>query len=205
MCCLQVLIAHKGRMRENLSQAQLPFARWEDEYPDRMPLIDLVKKVQPTILLGLSGVKGTFPKEAINEMAKHVERPIIFPLSNPDTNAECTAREAFEWTGGKAIVATGSPFDPVVLDGRTYYPCQGNNMFIYPGVGLGALLAKTRIITEGMFYAAAKTLAGFVTPEELAEGKVYPDIGAIRTVSKEVAISVIKVSGVCWALKFIVL
>jgi len=183
-----------GRTREGISPAQVPFMRLEEEYHDKMQLTDVIKKVKPTILLGLSGVGGIFSKDAITEMAAHVARPIIFPLSNPDTRSECTAREAFEWTNGQAIVATGSPFQSVVINGRTCHPCQGNNMFIFPGVGLGAILSKTRIITDSMFYAAAKTLSSLLTHEEIVEGKVYPDISAIRDVSKEVAIAVIKVA-----------
>jgi len=181
-----------GRVRESLSDAQLPFARLEDDFPDKMTLVDVVKKVKPTILLGLSGVGGAFPEEAVREMAKHVERPIVFPLSNPDTRSECTGQQAFDWTDGRGIVATGSPFSPVNINGKTLFPCQGNNMFIFPGVGLGAILAKTRTITDGMFYAAATTLADMLTPEELAEGKVYPDISQIRNVSRNVAVAVIK-------------
>jgi len=182
-----------GRTREHLSDAQIPFARAEDrDFPDKMPLIDLIRKVQPTILLGLSGVGGIFSQDVVKEMAKYADRPIIFPMSNPDTRSECTAQEAFEWTEGRAIVATGSPFPPHTMNGKTLYPCQGNNMFIFPGVGLGALLAKTRIITDSMFFAAATTLASLLTPEELAEGKVYPDISNIRVVSREIAVAVIK-------------
>eukprot|EP00026_Physarum_polycephalum_P006125 Phypoly_transcript_06166.p1 GENE.Phypoly_transcript_06166~~Phypoly_transcript_06166.p1 ORF type:complete len:603 (+),score=84.99 Phypoly_transcript_06166:38-1810(+) len=181
-----------GRMRANLSDNQLPFMRLEDEYPDKMSLTEVIKKVKPTILLGLSGVGGIFKEEDIREMTKHVERPVIFPMSNPDTRAECTAEEAFTWSDGKAIVATGSPFPPVNVNGKLHFPCQANNMFIFPGVGLGGLLARTRVITDGMFYAAANALAAKLTPEQLAEGKVYPDISAIREVSRDVAIAVIK-------------
>ena len=101
------------------------FARDEDNC---LPLLDIVKKYKPTILLGVTAVGGLFTEELVSEMAKHVERPIVFPLSNPTTKAECTAEQAFEWTGGRCIFASGSPFDPVEMqDGRTYYTSQCNN------------------------------------------------------------------------------
>eukprot|EP01111_Echinosteliopsis_oligospora_P010829 TRINITY_DN3431_c0_g1_i1.p1 TRINITY_DN3431_c0_g1~~TRINITY_DN3431_c0_g1_i1.p1 ORF type:complete len:585 (-),score=176.26 TRINITY_DN3431_c0_g1_i1:9-1763(-) len=181
-----------GRMRENVSESQFQFLRMEDEYSDKLQLLDVIKRVQPTILLGLSGVGGIFTEEVLREVAKYVERPIVFPLSNPDIKSECTAQEALEYTDGRAIIATGSPFAPVTINGKTIYPCQGNNMFIFPGVGLGALLAGAPTITDGMFYSAAKTLASLLTPEELAEGKVYPDISNIRAVSKQIAVATIK-------------
>eukprot|EP01112_Ceratiomyxa_fruticulosa_P023590 TRINITY_DN9090_c0_g1_i1.p1 TRINITY_DN9090_c0_g1~~TRINITY_DN9090_c0_g1_i1.p1 ORF type:complete len:641 (-),score=126.13 TRINITY_DN9090_c0_g1_i1:192-2054(-) len=181
-----------GINRETLANAQIPFARPEaDTYPDKLSLLDTVKAVKPTILLGLSGVGGIFTEPVIREMSKHVERPIIFPMSNPDTSSECTAENAFEWTNGRALVATGTPFSPVVINGNTKIACQANNMFIFPGVGLGALLSKTPIITDSMFYEAAKALANKVSDKELKEGRVYPDISDIRNVSVSVAMAVI--------------
>jgi len=181
-----------GQTRGNLSKAQYPFAR--KDQPNGLSLFDVVKRAKPTILLGLSGVGATFTEEIIREMAKNCDRPIIFPLSNPTSNAECTAEQAFKWSNGKAIVATGSPFDPVELNGKTYYTSQGNNMYIFPGLGLGATICKASRISDNMFFAAARTLSSCVTTEELEKGQVYPDITQIREVSKKVAIEVINVA-----------
>lgn len=111
-----------------------------------LSLNEIVNKYKPTMLLGMTAVGGLFKEDLIKDMAKHCERPIIFPLSNPTTKAECSAKQAFEWTNGKCIFASGSPFDPVEMqDGRIFHPTQCNNMFVFPGIGLGATLcgAKT--------------------------------------------------------------
>jgi malate dehydrogenase (oxaloacetate-decarboxylating)(NADP+) len=126
-------------------------------------------------------------------MAKNCERPIIFPLSNPTTKAECSAEQAFEWTDGKCIFASGSPFDPVEMnDGRIFYPTQCNNMFVFPGIGLGVTLCGAKTVSDRMLYVAAEALANYVSEEELAQGKVFPNITTIRDVSKKVAVAVIE-------------
>jgi malate dehydrogenase (oxaloacetate-decarboxylating)(NADP+) len=120
-------------------------------------LIDVIKKHKPTVLLGVTAVGGLFTEELIREMASHVERPIIFPLSNPTTKAECTAEQAFEWTDGRCVFASGSPFDPVHMDdGRVFSTSQCNNMYIFPGLGLGATVCGAKTITDRMLYVAAK-------------------------------------------------
>eukprot|EP00978_Attheya_sp_CCMP212_P016173 scaffold42140_cov42-Attheya_sp.AAC.3 len=179
----------KERISE-LSSEQAMFARDTD---GGMSLLDIVKKYKPTTLLGMTAVGGLFKEELIREMAKHCERPIIFPLSNPTTKAECTAEQAFDWTDGKCIFASGSPFDPVEMDdGKVFYPTQCNNMFIFPGLGLGATICGAKKVTDRMLYVAAEALANFVTKEELSQGKVFPHISNIRTVSQKVAVAVIK-------------
>ena len=141
----------------------------------------------------MTTVGGLFDENIVKEMASNVDRPIIFPLSNPTTNAECTAEQAFEWTDGKCIFAAGSPFDPVTMeDGRTFYPTQCNNMYVFPGIGLGATVCGAKTVTDRMLYVAAEALANFVTKEELAEGKVFPHIANIREVSHRVAVAVIR-------------
>lgn len=167
-----------------LQEHKIPFAR-DEKHVDN--LLDVVKNVKPTILVGVSGQGQTFTEEIIREMHKHVDEPIVFALSNPTSKSECTAEQAYRWTDGKAIFASGSPFDPVRMKGKIYVPGQGNNMFIFPGVGLGATLCKSKKVTDGMFYAAAKALADLVTDEELALRTVYPDLRKIRRISASIA------------------
>lgn len=173
----------------DLSSEQLEFARSSD---NNLPLLDIMKKYKPTILLGLTAVGGLFTEELISEMASNCERPIIFPLSNPTTKAECTAEQAFKWTNGKCIFASGSPFDPVVIDGKTYQTSQCNNMYVFPGLGLGASICGAKKVTDRMLYVAAEALAKFVTEEDHAMGKVFPSLDQIRNVSHRLAVAVIK-------------
>ncbi|UCF21093.1 MAG: NAD-dependent malic enzyme [Gemmatimonadota bacterium] len=158
----------------------------------RISLEETVINAKPTILIGTSGTPGMFTAPVISAMARFNERPLIFPLSNPTSKSECTAEEAIRWSDGRAIVATGSPFDPVTYQGKTYRIGQGNNAFIFPGVGLGAWVGGIRRITDGMFLAAAKALADKVTADDLAEVAVYPRLTRIRECSHSVACAVIR-------------
>ena len=176
-----------------LSPAQRPYGRFDLE--DGLPLLEVVRRVSPTILLGLCGVPDTFSEDVIRTMAVGNPRPIIFPLSNPTEKAECTAIEAFKWTDGHAIFASGSPFGSVQLaDGRICQPNQGNNMYIFPAVGVAAAACKATKVTDSMFYAAAIELSNTLTPAHHASGIIYPSIGRIREVSRRLAISVCKVA-----------
>ena len=137
-------------------------------------LLAVVKAVKPTMLIGTSGEPGTFTEAIVREMAKHVERPVIFPMSNPTSKTEAKPVDLVKWTDGRALMATGSPFDPVPYAGRKISVGQGNNAFIFPGVGLGVLVAEAKEVTEAMFAAAAQALADEVKASDLATGQPLP-------------------------------
>ena len=127
-------------------------------------------------------------------MARHCDRPMVFALSNPTSKAECTAQQAYEWTDGRAIFASGSPFAPVDYGGKTFVPGQGNNAYIFPGVGLGAIASQASRVTDEMFFVSARALADQVTPSDLALGRVYPPLANIREVSVCIATAVAEVA-----------
>jgi malic enzyme len=188
-----------ARDRVNLEPFKAAFARPRDEVAgyrckDRacVSLAEAIANFRPTILLGTSGTPGVFTEAVVRAMANVNDRPVVFPLSNPTSKSECTAEQAVTWSDGRAIVATGSPFPPVTFDGRTHRIGQGNNSFIFPGVGLGLWVGKVRRVTDGMFLDAAKALADQVTQEDLASGAVYPQLTRIRSCSRAVACAVIR-------------
>jgi malate dehydrogenase (oxaloacetate-decarboxylating) len=152
----------------------------------------VVKAVKPTMLIGTSGEPGTFTEEIVREMARHVERPLVFPMSNPTSKSEARPADVIAWTGGRALVATGSPFDPVRFEGRTFTIGQGNNVFVFPGMGLGVLVSEAREVTEALFAAAAEALAAEVRDEDLASGSLFPPIRDIRRVTARVAEAVVR-------------
>jgi len=162
--------------------------RGDGELPDGTPLLEVAKHVKPTVLLGLSAVGGLFTEELVRTVNEnsHV-RPMIFPLSNPTSNAECTAEQAYEWTNGRAIFASGSPFDPVDRPEGTLTPSQCNNMFIFPGLGLGATVGGASKITDRTLYDISIALADSLTQAERDEGRVFPTVGRIREVSEKIA------------------
>lgn len=177
--------------RDDLAFFKRPFAQ---DHPPVESLENAVRTLKPTALIGACGKPETFTRPVIEAMAAHNERPVIFALSNPTSKSECTARQAYEWTEGRALFASGSPFDPVKVKGRTYVPGQGNNAYIFPGVGLGAIACQARHVTDGMFYAAARALAGMVAEEDLEAGCLYPPLERIREVSLEIAMAVCEVA-----------
>lgn len=159
---------------------------------DTIDLETAVAKFQPSILIGVTGKPDTFTRPMIEAMAAAHHRPIVMPMSNPTTFTEAKPADVVEWSGGRALVATGSPFEDVYLDGERHCVGQANNMFVFPGIGLGALVSRARRITVGMFLAAARTLADEVGDERLAVGGLFPDITEVRRVSRSVALAVIE-------------
>lgn len=187
------------RDREGLEDFKAAYARDVAELAtyqcadrSRVTLEEVIENVKPTILIGTSAHQGTFTESVVKAMARHNERPMVFPLSNPTSKSECTAEQAIQWSDGRAIVATGSPFDPVEFGGRRYRIGQGNNAFLFPGVGLGVLVGRVRRITDGMFLDAARALAQQVTEQDLADVAVYPELVRIRQCSHAVACAVLK-------------
>jgi len=181
-----------------LGSDALSFYGFGDLNPDdRRDLAEVVAAVKPTVLIGTSGTAGAFTEKAIREMAAHVDRPVIFPLSNPTVKTEAVPADIMAWTGGRALIATGSPFDPVVIDGSSHIVGQANNVFIFPGVGLGAIVAEAREITDEMFLLAAQTLSEMVSDERLAAGALYPAVSELREVSRQIAAKVVCQSRDC--------
>lgn len=160
--------------------------------PDGTPLVEAIRAHKPHVLIGLSACGGIFSEAVVREMAAHQSRPVIMPLSNPTSKAECTAEQAFRWTDGRALVATGSPFDPVTIDGKTYVSSQCNNMYIFPGLGLANSVSGLKRFTDVMFHEASKACAASLTESEIAEGRLFPCLKRIRDVSVKVAEAVIK-------------
>lgn len=173
--------------RSDLAEHKLPYAHAHAPVAD---FLSAIKALKPTAIIGVAAVGGTFTREVLAEMASINQRPIVFALSNPTSKAECDAEQAYRGTGGRALFACGSPFDPVQLDGKIFVPRQGNNSYIFPGVGLGAIASRTRRITDAMFMAAAHTLARLVTESDLAQGSLYPALPRIREVSLHIATAV---------------
>ncbi len=165
-------------------------AGWDLEDPGKITLLDLSKNAGVSVLIGLSGAGGTFSEELIRTIAGNAERPVVFPLSNPTDKTEAIPEDIYKWTDGRAIVAAGSPFPDVNHDGKVFIVGQGNNVFIFPGVGLGALLVRAEVITDEMITAAARKLSELVSAERLELSCVYPPIGDLRILSREIAIEV---------------
>jgi len=177
------------KSRTNLAEHKLHFAH---EHPFCADLLSAIESVKPTILIGVSGMAGSFTQEVVKAMAKLNDRPVIFALSNPTSKAECTAEQAYTWTDGRAIFASGSPFPPVVLNGKKFVPGQGNNAYIFPGVGLGVIASKARHVTDAMFFKSARALADTVQESDLEMGRIYPSLTRIKEVSAYIARAVVE-------------
>ena len=175
------------RGRTDLAAHKQPYAH------DHAPVagfLSAVRAVRPTTIIGAAAAPGAFTREVIEEMTRLNTRPIIFSLSNPTSKAECTARQAYEWSDGRAVFASGSPFDPVTIGGRSFVPRQGNNCYIFPGVGLGVLSVAARRVTDEMFMAAARALAASVSQADIDQGAIFPSLSSMRDVSALVAAAV---------------
>ena len=193
--------------RDELDDDKREFAMGPDELShhgldalapgDRRNLEAVVAAVKPTMLIGTSGVAGAFTEAALREMAAHTEQPVVFPLSNPTAKTEALPADIMTWTEGRALIATGSPFEPVVVGGKSRIIGQANNVFIFPGMGLGAIVAEAREITDEMFLLAAETLAEMVSDERLAAGALYPAVSQLREVSRQIAARVVCQSRDC--------
>ena len=173
--------------REGLVDHKKPFAHDHAPVPDFLSAIQALK---PTAIIGVSGQAGKFDKQVLEAMAEINAQPIIFALSNPTAHSECTAGEAYTWTQGRCLFASGSPFDPFTLGEKTFTPGQGNNAYIFPGVGLGVITSQARHITKDMFLVAAETLANQVSRVDFENGRLYPPLNAIRQISLHIATAV---------------
>ena len=177
--------------RSGLTEHKLRYAHDHSPIGDFLTAIETLK---PTAIIGVAAVGGAFTPEVLKAMARINERPIVFALSNPTSKAECSAEEAYRHTGGHALFACGSPYDPVNLGGKTFVPRQGNNSYIFPGVGLGAIASGTRLVTDEMFMAAAHTLAHLVSESDIKQGSLFPALARIREVSAHIAAAVAEVA-----------
>jgi len=178
--------------REGLQEHKKYFARTDYEGPPLTSLLDIVQYVKPTALLGLSTLRNAFTEDVVHLMASLNIRPIIFPLSNPVSLCEVDFSDAIHWTHGSVVFASGSPYEAVEFEGKVYEPGQGNNMYIFPGIGMGAILSKARHVTDSMVEQAAIALAGSLTDDEKSSGLVYPRLTRIRDISAQIALAVIR-------------
>ena len=173
-------------------KAKSDVASWNQDESGKITLLDVVRETKPTILVGVSGQPGLMSEEIIKTMYKDCKKPIILPLSNPTSRVEAHPEDVLNWTEGNAIVATGSPFDPVKLEGNEYSIAQCNNSYIFPGIGLGVLAAKSKRVTEKMFMAASEALAS-CSPLVKGQGQdLLPCLNDIREVSRIIAVAVAK-------------
>ena len=179
------------KSRKDLAEHKLPYAHDHASCPDLQRAIDSLK---PTVLIGVSGMPKAFTQPIVESMSKLNQRPVIFALSNPTSKAECSAEEAYTWSQGRAVFASGSPFNPVTYHGKTFVPGQGNNAYIFPGVGLGVIACEAKHVTAPMFFTAAKTLANHVLESDLAQGRIFPALTRIQEVSAVIAAAVAEVA-----------
>jgi len=174
------------KSRTDLMEHNLPYAHDHTG----LGFVEAIDAIQPHVLIGATGAPGTFTQTVIERMSAINQRPVIFALSNPTSRAECTAEQAYAWSDGRAIFASGSPFAPQTYNGKTLRPGQGNNAYVFPGIGLGAIACRARTLPDELFLAAAQTLAGLVRQSDLDDGALYPPLREIRKISLAIAVSV---------------
>jgi malate dehydrogenase (oxaloacetate-decarboxylating) len=189
-------LVHTGRpdlepFKQRYARDKDSVSRWQVDEPGRLTLLDVVRNAKASILLGTSAQPGAFTEQVVREMAKHTERPVIFPLSNPTSRCEAVPADLINWTGGRALVATGSPFEPVTWQGQVFNIGQCNNAFVFPGVGLGVIASGARRVTNEMFVAASRALAEFSPAvQEGPKASLYPALENVQAVSSSVALAV---------------
>jgi len=181
-------------MGEDLTHGQHPYARNDSDWKGKPTddLVSIIKEVKPHVIIGTSTKPKAFTKEALQEMAKHVDRPIVLPLSNPTKLHEAQPEDIYSWTGGKALIATGSPFPPVEHNGTKYEVAECNNSTAFPGVGLGGVLCRTRLVSDKMLVAATKALAAQAPALKDPDAGLLPDVEDVREISVQVAKAVIQ-------------
>ena len=174
------------KSRSDLMEHNLPYAH------EHAPLdfVQAIDAIRPHVLIGATGAPGTFTQTVVERMSAIHRRPVIFALSNPTSRAECTAEQAYAWSGGRAVFTSGSPFAKVVVGGKELRPGQGNNAYVFPGIGLGAIACRARTLPDELFLVAARTLAGLVGKAELDQACLYPPLTEIRKISLAIAVSV---------------
>ncbi|MEL6368321.1 MAG: NAD-dependent malic enzyme [Pseudomonadota bacterium] len=188
--CAQIrFVGRNGVITKDSDKAVGPLERFAPDLPP-LDFQSSIDRFEPHALIGATGSPGTFTERIVRKMATLNNNPVIFALSNPTSRAECTAEQAYRWSGGRALFASGSPFAPVKLNGKTHWPGQGNNAYIFPGVGLGAVAVGATRVTDVMFLEAARRLANLIRDVDLADGTLYPPLARIRKVSLAVAVSV---------------
>ena len=185
-------LVHTGRtnLEDSKRRYAQPIERIASIDSESFSFFEVVRNVKPTILIGTSGQRGAFSEGIVREMAKHVDRPVIFPLSNPTSKSEATPLELFQWTEGRALIATGSPFQPISYAGRLIKIGQCNNVFIFPGVGLGVIASGADRVTDAMFSAAARVLSEFSPTLTDGDAPLYPPVERVREISRKVAVAV---------------
>ena len=179
------------KSRSDLAEYKLPYAH---DYEYLRDFLSAVKSLRPTVIIGASGQPKAFTQSILETMAIYNQRPIVFAMSNPTSKAECTAEEAYTWTEGRAIFASGSPFSPVTFKGKTYVPGQANNAYAFPGIGLGIIACEAMSVTDEMFFVAAKALTNEVSEADLAQGRIYPPLTKIKEASAAIATAVAEVA-----------
>jgi malate dehydrogenase (oxaloacetate-decarboxylating) len=187
------LVTEKGK---DVRPEQLPYARTEEEVQSWRPpngeitLLDVVRHAKPSVLIGVSGQKGAFSEQAVREMAKQTDRPVIFPLSNPTSRSEATPQDLMDWTEGRALIGTGSPFEPVSFGGKKIHVAQTNNSYIFPGLALGILASKARRVTDTMVKAAAQELVRHLPTRTDQQASLLPPISQARGLGRLIALAV---------------